>query len=61
MQAGGATVYGLREYVFARFDKRPEDFWEPPKDEEDTVGAELSAGGDEPASLQEEAIREQYQ
>lgn len=58
MQAGGATVYGLREYVFARFDKRPEDFREPPKDEEDAVGAELSAGEDDPAFLQEEAIEE---
>ena len=59
MQAGGATVYGLRECVFARFDKRPEDFWEPPKEEEDAVGAELSAGEDEPAFLWEEAIEEQ--
>ena len=58
MQAGGATVYGLREYVFARFDKRPEDFWEPPKEEEDAVGAELSAAEDDPAFLREEAIEE---
>ena len=58
MQAGGATVYGLREYVFARFDKRPEDFWEPPKDEEDAAAAELSATENDPASLQEEAIEE---
>lgn len=59
MQAGGATVYGLREYVFARFDKRPEDFWEPQKDEEDAAAAEVSAAEDDPASLQEEAIEEQ--
>lgn len=58
MQAGGVTVYGLREYVFARFDKRPEDFWEPPKDEEDDAVAELSAAKDDPAFLREEAIEE---
>lgn len=58
MQAGGATVYGLREYVFARFDKRPGDFWEPPEDEEDDTAMELSAAEDAPAFLQEEAIEE---
>lgn len=31
MQRGRPTVYGLRDYVFARFDKRPEDFWEVPE------------------------------
>lgn len=51
MQAGGATVYGVREYVFARFDKRPENFWESPKDEEDAAAAEVSAAEDDPASL----------
>ena len=57
MQADGATVYGLREYVFARFDKRPEDFWEAPEDESDTT--ESSTAGDETTSLQEESIKEQ--
>lgn len=58
MQAGGATVYGLREYVFARFDKRPEEFWEPLEDEEDDAAAELSAAEADPAPLREEAIEE---
>ena len=57
MQAGGATVYGLREYVFARFDKQPGDFWEPPEDESDTT--ESSTAGDETTSFQEESIKEQ--
>lgn len=56
MQEGGKTVFTLRDYVFSRFDKNPEDFWEKPEPEtESTAAAPASEHGEE-ADVQEELL-----
>ena len=58
MRAGGETVFTLRDYVFSRFDKNPEDFWEKPEPEE--KGEELlpvpEPDTGEESPLQEESL-----
>lgn len=46
MAEGGQTVFGLRDYVFERLDKKPADFWEMPA-EEDGQAAEAEAAPEE--------------
>ncbi len=55
MRAGGETVFTLRDYVFARFDKNPEDFWEKPELEEETPPVSETGGGEE-SPLEEESL-----
>ena len=43
MAEEGQTVFGLRDYVFERLDKKPADFWEMPATE-DGQAAEAEAG-----------------
>ena len=58
MRAGGETVFTLRDYVFSRFDKNPEDFWEKPtpegEDEETRPVSETDAG--DKSRLEEESL-----
>ena len=58
MQQGGETVFTLRDYVFSRFDKNPEDFWEKPepeeKDEEKQTDSEATEADESP--LEEETL-----
>ena len=56
MRAGGETVFTLRDYVFSRFDKNPEDFWEKPEPEEK---GEESLPVSEPASGEESPLEEE--
>ena len=57
---GGQTVFGVRDYVFDRLNKKPADFWEKPLEEaaedgqaaEDTSDSEVSAEND----LEEEQL-----
>ena len=46
MAEEGQTVFGLRDYVFERLDKKPADFWEMPA-EEDGQAAEAEAAPEE--------------
>ena len=46
MAEGGQTVFGLRDYVFERLDKKPADFWEMPATE-DGQAAEAEAAPEE--------------
>lgn len=58
MREGGETVFTLRDYVFSRFDKNPEDFWEKPGPEEkaeETPPVSEPDGGDKPP-LEEESL-----
>ena len=56
MRVGGETVFTLRDYVFSRFNKNPEDFWEKPAPEpegaEETPASEHREGAD----VQEELL-----
>jgi hypothetical protein len=36
MAAGGSTVFALRDYVFDRLNKTPNDFWENPADKKES-------------------------
>ncbi len=46
MAEEGQTVFGLRDYVFERLDKKPADFWDTPA-EEDGQAAEAEAAPEE--------------
>ncbi len=46
MAEGGQTVFGLRDYVFERLNKKPADFWEMPATE-DGQAAEAEAAPEE--------------
>ena len=46
MAEGGQTVFGLRDYVFERLDKKPADFWDMPATE-DGPAAEAEAAPEE--------------
>ena len=56
MQEGGGTVFTLRDYVFSRFDKNPEDFWEKPEPEEGSMEATPASEHGEEADVQEELL-----
>lgn len=56
MQEGGETVFTLRDYVFSRFDKNPEDFWEKPESETESVEATPASEHREEADVQEELL-----
>ena len=58
MPAGGETVFTLRDYVFSRFDKNPEDFWEKPEPEEQGEEPLPVSGPDtaEESPLKEESL-----
>ena len=56
MQAGGATVFTLRDYVFSRFDTNPEDFWEQPEPKTESAEATPASGHGEEADIQEEVL-----
>jgi len=56
MQEGGETVFTLRDYVFSRFDKNPEDFWEKPEPETESAEATPASGHREEADVQEELL-----
>jgi hypothetical protein len=49
MAEGGQTVFGLRDHVFDRVNKRPTDFWEKPaeKKEAPAPAPEVSGGSRE--------------
>ena len=53
MREGGETVFTLRDYVFFRFDKNPEDFWEKPEEEISPVS---KTDGGEESPLEEESL-----
>ncbi len=53
MREGGETVFTLRDYVFSRFDKNPEDFWEKPEEEISPVS---KTDGGEESPLEEESL-----
>ena len=36
MAEGGQTVFGLRDHVFDRVNKKPSDFWEKPAEKKET-------------------------
>ena len=56
LQEGGGTVFTLRDYVFSRFDKNPEDFWEKPEPEEGSMEATPASEHGEEADVQEEVL-----
>ena len=56
LQEGGGTVFTLRDYVFSRFDKNPEDFWEQPEPEEGSMEATPASEHGEEADVQEEVL-----
>ena len=56
MQEGGETVFTLRDYVFSRFDKNPEDFWEKPEPEMESAEATPASEHREEADVQEELL-----
>ena len=56
MQEGGETVFTLRDYVFSRFDKNPEDFWEKPEPETESTEATPASEHREEADVQEELL-----
>lgn len=56
MQEGGETVFTLRDYVFSRFDKNPEDFWEKPEPETESAEATPASEHREEADVQEELL-----
>ena len=56
MQEGGKTVFTLRDYVFSRFDKNPEDFWEKPEPETESTEATPASEHREEADVQEELL-----
>ena len=39
MAEGGQTVFGLRDYVFDRLDKKPADFWGKPAEKKEGTPA----------------------
>ena len=39
MAEGSQTVFGLRDYVFDRFNKKPADFWEKPAEKKEETPA----------------------
>ena len=56
MQEGGVSVFTLRDYVFSRFDKNPEDFWEKPEPEEGSMEATPASEHGKEADVQEELL-----
>ncbi len=58
LREGGESVFALRDYVFSRFDKRPEDFWEKPEPEEEGMAATPASEYREEADVQEEELLE---
>ena len=56
MLEGGETVFTLRDYVFSRFDKNPEDFWEKPEPETGSAEATPASEHGEEADVQEEVL-----
>ena len=56
MQEGGETVFTLRDYVFSRFDKNPEDFWEKPESETESAEATPASEHEEEVDVQEELL-----
>ena len=56
MLEGGETVFTLRDYVFSRFDKSPEDFWEKPEPEAGSLEATPTSEHGEEADVQEEVL-----
>lgn len=56
MRAGGETVFTLRDYVFSRFDKNPEDFWEKPEPETGSAETTSASEHGEEADVQEELL-----
>ncbi len=56
MQEGGVTVFTLRDYVFSRFDKNPEDFWEKPEPEKGSTEATSASEHRKEADVQEELL-----
>lgn len=46
MAEDGRTIFGLRDYVFDRLNKKPADFWETPAEEDKEAGAESEAEDD---------------
>ena len=56
MQEGRETVFTLRDYVFSRFDKNPEDFWEKPEPETESAEATPASEHGEEADVQEELL-----
>ena len=52
----GETVFTLRDYVFSRFDKNPEDFWEKPEPETGSAEATPASEHGEEADVQEEVL-----
>ena len=56
MQEGGETVFTLRDYVFSRFDKNPEDFWEKPEPETGSATTTPASEHGEEANVQEEVL-----
>ena len=56
MQEGGETVFTLRDYVFSRFDKNPEDFWEKPEPETESAEETPASEHREEADVQEELL-----
>ena len=53
MAEGGQTVFGLRDHVFDRVNKKPADFWEKPAEKKET--ATPVAPADETAQEEEES------
>ena len=58
MRAGGETVFTLRDYVFSRFDKNPEDFWEQPEPETGSAETTSASEHGEEADVQEELLEQ---
>ena len=46
MPEDGGSVFGLRDYVFDRLNKKPADFWEKPAEENEKAGAESETKDD---------------
>jgi hypothetical protein len=58
MTEGGQTVFGLRDHVFDRINKKPADFWETPVDKKEPAVPAPTVSTDEPAKQNEESAQE---
>ena len=52
MAEEGQTVFGLRDYVFERLDKKPADFWDTPAAEDGSAAEAETSAGDAPEEEQ---------
>ncbi|MSQ47050.1 MAG: DUF4340 domain-containing protein [Deltaproteobacteria bacterium] len=58
MAEGGQTVFGLRDHVFDRLNKKPAEFWEKPNDKKEASAPAPAPSMGEPAKQNEESAQE---